>query len=634
MKCPNCSKTKLYFRPGFDKHGKIIIDDKDPNYPKINEKKITVACDFCSERTDITTMKDKDNIPYNSQTYLKEKQYLDDNQQPLTIHLDDTFTPKDAYVQKNIDYIQNLLYVYDKVRGELDTNTPKINLGSINDKFFNNEIYPIGIPSEKITKIKSIRSNLSDTNFKLGKAYEYLIGFLEELIISKEENVQDFYLGLDQKMQILLENFQFIRIPVKNDKEAYRRFDTINNRGTRLQSQDLIKTRIFSVLYESVYDKTISFTDAEKHDKMKKLEETWSVMRERITRPDAADYEFEKFLHHYLVISQDSNIKKGEIFDKVSDMLEKGHDPEKLINDLSVWSEDFVKIRTANSSDWKNSASTVFYLKSVNNTDSTISYHIILAAYYKFWKNNHDEVGFTKIVKLALRNFIRNKTICETPQNAFEDLYKECAKQIYDGNFTADDLKNKFIDENSPYETDNQLKASLNEQSNWYNKRITKYLLHEINNSFVGTGYTPNLKGEIEHIMPQHQTQDWIDYLNGQNIPNIRDYYNKYLNELGNLTLLSSVLNKEIKDGMYVEKLKGQKKIPTENCYLREVGNPITSKLSDISKKHWNEKQIIIRSKILMSAILSILDIKNFDKKINFNYRTTPHAKWYNCLDR
>ena len=633
MRCPNCNRKKLYFRPGFDKDGKIIHDKEDPNYPKINDKKITVACEFCSERTDITTKKDDNKTPYNSENYLKEKRYLDDKKQPIAIDLNDQFTPNDKFVEKNIDAIQDLLYVYDKVRGELDFTTPKINLGSINDSFFLKTIYPIGLPSEKITKMKSMRQNLSDTNSKLGKAYEYLLGFLEDRINSDEETVQDFYGGLDRKMNVLLTNFQFIRIPVKNEKQAYRRFDTINNRGSGLKNQDLIKTRIFAVLYDRVYDNKAAYNDAERHDKMKKLEEKWSEMRNRITKPVDADYEFEKFLHHYLVISQDSKIKKGEIFDKVSDMLDEGHDPEELINDLSEWSEDFVKIRTANDNDWKNSASTVFYLRSVKSTESTICYHIILAAYYKFWKKN-DEKGFTKIVKLALRNFIRNKTICETPQNAFEDLYKECAKEIYDGNFTAEKLKNKFIDKKSPYETDDKLKTSLNEQSNWYKKKITKYLLHEINFSFNGTGYTPNRKAETEHIMPQHQTQDWTDYLTGQGISNLKNYYSKYLNELGNLTLLSSELNKEIRDGLYNEKLKGRKSNPTEHCYEKEVGNLVTSKLSDLSKKDWTEKQIIKRSKILMFGILAILDIKNIDAKIDFDYKTTPQAKWYNCLDR
>ena len=35
MRCPNCNRKKLYFRPGFDKDGKIIHDKEDPNYPKI-----------------------------------------------------------------------------------------------------------------------------------------------------------------------------------------------------------------------------------------------------------------------------------------------------------------------------------------------------------------------------------------------------------------------------------------------------------------------------------------------------------------------------------------------------------------------------------------------------------------------
>ena len=68
-----------------------------------------------------------------------------------------------------------------------------------------------------------------------------------------QKKVEDFYEKLNEKLDTILKNFQYYDIPVDDTDMAYRRFDTINNRGGGLKEVDLIKTKIFTHLYNNIF---------------------------------------------------------------------------------------------------------------------------------------------------------------------------------------------------------------------------------------------------------------------------------------------------------------------------------------------------------------------------------------------
>ena len=47
---------------------------------------------------------------------------------------------------------------------------------------------------------------------------------------------------------------------------------------------------------------------------MKAYELTWSQIREQITTKNEADYNFEKFLHHFIVVNYEPQVKKARYF--------------------------------------------------------------------------------------------------------------------------------------------------------------------------------------------------------------------------------------------------------------------------------------------------------------------------------
>jgi len=479
---------------------------------------------------------------------------------------------------------------------------------------------------------------LTDTNVKLANAYEYIITLLKK---QYNEEGKEFYLKLLGKIDVLLKKFEYQHVPVDDENQAYQRFDTINNRGTGLNKQDLIKTRIFTFLHKNLGERlNQTLTQSQINAILKENEQKWADIRERITATSQSNYEFEKFLHHFIVVNYNYEVKKGEIFKQISNKLEAGLDTEELVKQFDEWSKVFVKIRDPKSTDWdgQNHPEIGWYLRTIRNYHSEICYHVIIASYFQHWEKNKKQT-FAKIIGLSHRNFVRNKTIGQTPQNQIENCYKKIAHEIMTNeNFDENSLQQAFLKDGSYILEDSVIEAQLNKPKNWYKRfsRLTQYLLEEVNNS-IGTGYYPGPDIQIEHIMPENLTDEWKNYIKNQKSfstdDEIKKYHEEFLHEIGNLTLLSKELNASIKDGLFDEKM-GSTSSP-DLCYARDAYK-ITSNLEHYTR--WIDSDIIDRAKKLMKKILEVLDINNLNIPKGFDYSDLdPNgenraADWYDRL--
>ena len=79
---------------------------------------------------------------------------------------------------------------------------------------------------------------------------------------------------MDSIIECILTQLTYHQIPVEDEFDAYRKFDTINNRGVGLANQDLIKTRIFTKLYQKYQNDRSSdtLTEQEVREKLTSYE--------------------------------------------------------------------------------------------------------------------------------------------------------------------------------------------------------------------------------------------------------------------------------------------------------------------------------------------------------------------------
>ena len=703
--CSVCKMKTHYFK---DVIGKdlLFLKSGEPGYLQQGisdgERHAWVTCANCSATMDLEHTLDDDGNKLNSITefdnkgnklkrpralYLKSKsqkefkQVLTDddgNKKQVVVEFPNEHTVKseakcyDDATINTIKRIDEILYVYDSTR-QKPSGEPVIKLGLINNHFFENTILKKMTPDSKISIMKKQKNELTDTTNKISDVYKELIDLLKKFFDTKttkddstidEPGCKNFYYTLDSIIECILTQLTYHQIPVEDEFDAYRKFDTINNRGVGLANQDLIKTRIFTKLYQKYQNDRSSdtLTEQEVREKLTSYEKKWTDIRERINPKNKADYSLEKFLHHLIVIKYHfGTARVGDIFDKISEVLEDKQ-PNILIDEIDEWSKIFQKIRNPESFDWdsKNLPEIEWYLKTIRTYQSEICYHIILASYEKHWNvEKPNKKLFSKIIELSHRNFVRNFTIGRVSQLAIESLYKKIAVEIIvNPDFNVAKMQSMLLnDSKSSYVSDSEIKSKLNNKRNWYTYKLTKYFLEEISNS-MGSGYSPEPTLQTEHIMPTNFNDDWKNHLMNEKIISEEDakkLYEIYVNELGNLTLISKELNTSIKDALFKVKLGSVSS--ASQCYLKEQSYGITSKLDYYQKYKkdgqvggnvnsekcditcWTDVEITDRAKKLMNKILDILDISKIKIPQNFTYEDqnatgdNTRAGWYNCLD-
>ncbi len=125
----------------------------------------------------------------------------------------------------------------------------------------------------------------------------------------------------------------------------------------------------------------------------------------------------------------------------------------------------------------------------------------------------------------------------------------------------------------------------LSYKNNEERRRLLKYILGKINAFYQETDeYIVNFNSvNIEHLLPQTPDKDW-----NLSKKDIKDYVNK----LGNLTLLSEVLNSKAQNSVIPVKLEELTKSELA------ITKTLVKKLKRL-KGEWGEKQINERQKEL-----------------------------------
>lgn len=148
---------------------------------------------------------------------------------------------------------------------------------------------------------------------------------------------------------------------------------------------------------------------------------------------------------------------------------------------------------------------------------------------------------------------------------------------------------------------DNELLAYLtNQDSNFYNLRICKFVFSLIEESITKCRPKNDTYLQTEHIMPQTLNDNWRDML-GDDYQRI---YDSYLNNIGNLTLIRH--NQELGNSSFVNK---------KDIYINKSGMQI-SKDKIIDKDSWGETQIkeraIYLTKLITDNVLPVSEnLKN-----------------------
>lgn len=422
---------------------------------------------------------------------------------------------------------------------------------------------------------KLVKEKDMDTvvNKKLFNAYNDLYSLIKELDITE---LNKFYNKINNITVVL-------RLDVSEAKDAYKLFETINNRGLRLSPTDLIKNFILG--HASKLNKEI----------LEDIKKLWTniivnldnidtntffrqymcgILRKKVSQNKLVE-EFKKYyfknikdanlITEYQYFSEEEESEEEENNTKENNGLFEGKKVLSKSNELisltlfltkiKEASEIYKKIRFCSLEDKKANRS----ILNLQRIDALPSYIYLM----NLLSRNLDKKEVRRILRLIEILMVR-RHICKSRTGELDDLFSKLV-DIKDENLYLSvsiylkkhlPTDEEFFEKLQKFE----FKGKLIDRIKYILEEIEYYIIENKNEFLINIGEDVHL----EHIIPQEITTnkakkkygDWVNYLGKYSLSK----HELYVNKIGNMTLLADELNIKASNNPFLSKRKQYKK--------------------------------------------------------------------------
>ncbi len=376
----------------------------------------------------------------------------------------------------------------------------KLNLNRNNDNLFQNYLIPLQAAP---------RRNLKATEHQMRKAFEWW-----DNQIGKKYKTGETLAGfIDQ----LSDKLFFTVITVSDELNAYKVFETLNARGVKLSSTDLLKNYLFSVVHAGSRDEY----------ELMHLEQRWEELVGKL-----GSESFPDFLRTHWN-SRNRFLRHSELFKRIRDQIRNRQQVFDLIRKMQVDVDTYVALSKPEDELWTHDQRK--YIGELRMFNVRQVYPLLLSAYRRF---NPQE--FCNLLKAVSVISFRYNVISNNPTNEQERVYNQIAEKIESSqlNFrqTLMELKTLYVNDRD-FKHAFSNKALKTTQSR--NKRIVRFILTMFERHLSGLEYDMDSdRFNIEHIMPENLSDEWHHI----NEPD----HELFVYRLGNLCLMNTSQNRDI----------------------------------------------------------------------------------------
>jgi len=435
-------------------------------------------------------------------------------------------------------------------------------------KFINNSF----LSSNTFLKGKII----SFPKFELGEYdNKHLKNILEGNIKEEEHPIYkcyEFYKNAkysDDTWTIILKNIFVVHINAHDYFNAFKLFETLNDRGLELSAADLIKNYILmnTSTNKDIFNNCIN---------------EWEEMFQKVRDKSPV-----KFIRRYMLANYKGKFSESNLYKHVRSRLENNTPDQYLqfAKELNFSSSIYKKIFDSSFDDKKINKK-LDELKTVEVSPSFTLLIKIMPLYEEDKKSRRDDI--LRILELIEAFHIR-WGICGQSTGRLDQIYNEICNGLGQKNFGEyfkyiEGKLSRYVKESVDDEIFKHNFASRNFK---FGEQRTKYILWKL---CKPTGETTlDIKEiETEHIMPQTLSEQWINYLQnqtGKDKNQVIVLHEEMLNKIGNLTIIKEAWNRSMSNRIFAQK---------KNDYVKS-DFPITKKLKD--KEKWIFDDIENRSK-------------------------------------
>lgn len=392
---------------------------------------------------------------------------------------------------------------------------PKLTLNRNNNSYFQNYLIPLReLPQRGFRASEHL----------LRKAFEW---FDRQVGKYLKESGGDEGRRLAQLVEDISDRLFFTIITVTDELNAYKVFETLNARGVRLSTTDLLKNYLFSVL-----DRHSDETDHEVRD----LETRWENIVERLQSEHFPDF----LRMHWN--SRHKFARQTDLFAIIRAGITDRADVFQLLRDMEEDLDAYLALSSPESSEWSQDDKRFAGVLKTFRVRQPFS--LLLAA-----RRTLDAADFTGLLRAAMVMALRYNVICAYIPGEQERTYNSVAERI----------AKKEIKQLAPilsamrgiYVDDRVFRAAFSEKSirttDGRNKRVVRYILCALEKHLTGQehSFTSDAFG-IEHVLPQNAPDGWGGFSNEEE--------SSLTYRLGNMTLLETGSNRDAGTAEYTEK--------------------------------------------------------------------------------
>ena len=421
-----------------------------------------------------------------------------------------------------------------------------------------------GLSIEDRNNTKQLRSGYTKMRKRIDQEFQNL----------SEESAKNLLLDL---FWALSEGFQIHTMVLDNEDDAYLLFETLNDRGLKLSPSDLLKT---ITLREIRKNRPDEFEDALKR---------WDL-----TVQNLGEYDFSKFLRHFLLTINDKPVQKPKVLTIFKRVIEEGgkQGASKNLDRLFEASELYAQLLDEDRSHPNPKVSEASRRMNFYSETHRVLLLTVLDKQNSLSKQDV-ELLFRAAEYLSFRWIAAKGNAQE-----LEGLYQKLSQDLR-GEPTAETVQ-RIVEKIEKAAPNDQV---ISELSDLDNSNLQRYILRRIEERFSSNTTNWGEHLSLEHLCPQNPSGDSAAFWEERIPLDDDESYAEIVSMIGNLTLLEKSLNSSIQDSDWKTKLRGNKELQYEGI----SGSTFNLNKPLLEVSDWNKELILDRTSWIHACTLALV---------------------------